>query len=218
MFTSIKALFLTIILFFLNIPYGIDAPTRAFIQSSSLDQTPIVCEQTADGAEATFTLSMEQAYRAIKSDYPYYEVSVQLFDSLDGIDLSRSGKRYDNFQVIGFEEYTEKPYGAATTIEIKDDEGGKDAESDSFSVGKGKVLVVESSLEEGQAQIDFVEATVFSNEDDVPDDVILGDTAASITVGPGDSQTVSLEKGDYVMRVSTIGRTNGKIKVTEEKQ
>ena len=105
-----------------------------------------------------------------------------------------------------------------TTIEIKDDEGGKDAESDSFSVGKGKVLVVESSLEEGQAQIDFVEATVFSNEDDVPDDVILGDTAASITVGPGDSQTVSLEKGDYVMRVSTIGRTNGKIKVTEEKQ
>ncbi len=120
MFTSIKALFLTIILFFLNIPYGIDAPTRAFIQSSSLDQTAIVCEQTADGAEATFTLSMEQAYRAIKSDYPYYEVSVQLFDSLDGIDLSRSGKRYDSFQVIGFDEYTEKPYGAATTIEIKD--------------------------------------------------------------------------------------------------
>ena len=120
MFTSIKALFLSIILFFLNIPYDIDAPTRAFIQSSSLDQTAIVCEQTASGAEATFTLSMKQAYRVIKSDYPYYEVNVQLFDSLDGIDLSRSGKLYDSFQVIGMDEYADKSYRAATAIEIKD--------------------------------------------------------------------------------------------------
>ena len=110
MFTSIKALFLTIILFFLNIPYGIDAPTRAFIQSSSLDQTALVCEQTADGAEATFTLSMEQAYRAIKSDYRDYEVKAWLFDNLEDIDLSRSGKHYDTFQVIGMDEYADKAY------------------------------------------------------------------------------------------------------------
>ena len=58
--TSLKALFLSIILFFLNIPYGIDAPTRAFIQSSSLEQTALVCEQSEKGAEATFTLSMKQ--------------------------------------------------------------------------------------------------------------------------------------------------------------
>ncbi len=105
-----------------------------------------------------------------------------------------------------------------TTIEIKDDEGGKDAESDYFSVGKGKVLVVESSLEEGQAQIDFVEAEVYAHENDDPADVILGDTVETITVGPGDRQTVSLEKGDYVMHVTAIGKTSGKIQVTEENQ
>ncbi len=120
MFTSIKALFLTIILFFLNIPYGIDAPTRAFIQSSSLDQTALVCEQTADGAEATFTLSMEQAYRAIKSDYRDYEVKAWLFDSLEDIDLSRSGKHYDTFQVIGMDDYADKAYQGSCAVEIKD--------------------------------------------------------------------------------------------------
>ena len=120
MLTSLKALFLSIILFFINIPYGIDAPTRAFIQSSSLDQTAVVCEQTADGAEATVTFSMEQSYRAIRSSYVFDEFTVQLFDSMEGIDLSRSGKHYDDFQVIQKWGGSDSPYGITCTAEIKD--------------------------------------------------------------------------------------------------
>lgn len=104
------------------------------------------------------------------------------------------------------------------TIEIKDDEGGRTSESDYFTLDKGKVLNVESSLAEGQVQIDFVEAEVYLHEGDDPADVILGDTVDSITAGPGDSQTVSLDPGDYVIQLTTIGKTNGKILVTQEKQ
>lgn len=106
--------------------------------------------------------------------------------------------------------------GTKTTIEAKDAEDGSYIENSPFYVGKGKVLLVESSLDKGQLKIDFVEATVFKRDSGL-DDVILGDVAESITVGAGDSIEVSLPKGDYVMQITTVGTTNGKVVIDFEK-
>ena len=60
----------------------------------------MVCRQTQSGAEATFTLSMKQEYRAIQPSYQFSDFTVELFDSMDDVDLSLSGKHYADFQVI----------------------------------------------------------------------------------------------------------------------
>ena len=120
MFTSIKAFILAIILFFINIPYGPDAPTRALIQSSSLDSSPVVCAQSEQGAAAEITFTMKQDYRAIPPDYDMsYYFRVKLFDSMDGIDMSLSGKPYEDFQVIDkYSTDEEVQYKLSWSIEI----------------------------------------------------------------------------------------------------
>ena len=45
------------------------------------------------------------------------------------------------------------------------------------------------------------------------DDVIAGDVIVSVTLGGGDSSSFSLEKGEYVMQITAIGNTNGKVTV-----
>lgn len=109
--------------------------------------------------------------------------------------------------------------GDKTTVEIKEAEDGDTAESDYISVGKGRAAVIESSLEKGQLQIDFAEAAVFSSvENDTPEDVIIGDVVESVTVGPGDTLQVRLERGDYVYQVRSIGQTSGKVVIDIQKE
>ncbi|MBQ6092075.1 MAG: hypothetical protein IJL00_00195 [Clostridia bacterium] len=142
MSARIKAWILAIVLFFLNIPYGIDAPTRAFIQSSSLDQNPVVCRQTQSGAETTFTLSMKQEYRAIQPSYQFSDFTVELFDSMDDVDLSLSGKHYADFQVIDKWAEEPSPYGVTWSVEIKD-------ANDIIKVGDVFTLVVHLKIASG---------------------------------------------------------------------
>ena len=106
--------------------------------------------------------------------------------------------------------------GGNTTIEVNDVEDGTAGESNWFSVSKGKTVVIESSLEKGKLKIDFAEATVFHHADE-PEDVIVGDVAASVTVGAGEREELSVEPGDYVLQVTAVGKTNGKVAVRLEK-
>ena len=104
-----------------------------------------------------------------------------------------------------------------TKIEVNDAVDGDFAESSPISVGKDRVVVVDSALEKGKLKIDFTEATVFSNEDG-PDDVILGDVVASVTVGRSGKERIALERGDYVMQIEAIGETDGVVTVNVEKR
>ncbi len=104
-----------------------------------------------------------------------------------------------------------------TKIEVNDAVDGDFAESSPISVGKDRVVVVDSALEKGKLKIDFTKATVFSNEDG-PDDVILGDVVASVTVGRSGKERLALERGDYVMQIEAIGETDGVVTVNVEKR
>ena len=106
-----------------------------------------------------------------------------------------------------------------TTVEIKDAKDGDTAQSDYVSVGKGRAAVIESALEKGQLQIDIAEAEVYAvGDDDTTADIVVGDVVESITVGPGDTARVSLEKGDYVYLVTVIGDTSGKVVIDIQKE
>ncbi len=108
--------------------------------------------------------------------------------------------------------FTISSIGNQSTIEANNAEDGSTAESGSFSVGKGKTACVESSLEKGQLKIDFAQATVFREQDS--EWVTVGDVVASETVGPGDSREFPLPQGDYVLQITAIGNTNGKVSVS----
>jgi|GEM_PF-3171496 len=108
MFTAIRTLFLTILCFFLALPYGADAPTRSFIEDCSLKNNAVVCEQTENGLEATFTLNMKHEYRPIMSNRAFDDFDVKIFVADDDPELN---KEIDNtiyywpFLVIGEDEY-----------------------------------------------------------------------------------------------------------------
>ena len=107
-------------------------------------------------------------------------------------------------------------FGSKTTVQVNDVGDGADAESIPLSVGKNRHATVTSELNKGQLQIDFVEVTVFAREGEA-DEVIYGDTAASVTVAPGGAETVPLDKGDYVARFTAIGETGGTVIIQIEK-
>lgn len=107
--------------------------------------------------------------------------------------------------------------GNNTTIELKDAEDGHYGETGVISVGKNRVVVIDSSLNKGEIRIDFAEATIYSHTDE-PDDVIVGSVVTSVTVGPGYKEEMELERGDYVMQITTIGNTDGTVKVNVEKK
>lgn len=107
--------------------------------------------------------------------------------------------------------FTISSAGNKSTIEINNAEDSSTAESGSFSVGKGKMAYVESSLEKGQLKIDFAQAIVFREHD--TERTIVGDVVTSVTIGPEDSRELPLQRGDYVMILTAIGSTSGKVTV-----
>ncbi len=102
--------------------------------------------------------------------------------------------------------------GNKITIEANNVEDGATAETNPYSVGKGKAAYVDSSLESGRLKIDFAEATVFRDSESA-DEVIVGDVVASVTVGPGEHSELPLERGDYVLQITAVGSTGGKVTV-----
>ena len=107
--------------------------------------------------------------------------------------------------------------GSKITIEVKDAEDGAYAESFDFSVGKDKYIAVASELDKGELQIEFAEVSIFTHDKE-PDELIVGDVIETITVGPGENSELELPKGNYIMLLTTVGETNGKLTVTIEKK
>ena len=61
--------------------------------------------------------------------------------------------------------------------------------------------------------MEFIEVTVFINLDGGPDDIIENKSVKTITVTGNDATTVELERGDYIIRITAVGNTNGTVKV-----
>ncbi|MDO5475613.1 MAG: hypothetical protein Q4F43_00695 [Eubacteriales bacterium] len=115
--------------------------------------------------------------------------------------------------------YTVTSMNNKTTVEVKDAKDGDSADSEPVQVGAGRVAVVESSLEKGQMQIEFVEVTVFESDDENADDeVIEGDVAYTVTVGAGEQQQLEVAEGTYILRFSAVEEASGKLVVSFEKQ
>ncbi len=107
--------------------------------------------------------------------------------------------------------------GNKVSVKVDDPDDGAYVETESFSFGKDQVVSVTSALEEGELQIEFVEATVFKYADQT-EDVILGDAAVSVTVGSDEDTEFDLSKGDYVIRITAVGSPDGKAWIEIEKK
>lgn len=106
--------------------------------------------------------------------------------------------------------------GNHTTIEVNNAADGTTGESSPITVGKGQTVVVESALDKGEVRIDFAEAIVHYYSDE-PDVVYTGDVITSVTIGDENRQEIALDPGEYILQVTTIGETNGKITVDRVK-
>ena len=99
-----------------------------------------------------------------------------------------------------------------TTIKVLDAGDNAYGESSPIEVGKNRVLQIESALEKGKLKIDFAEVTAVGSSD-TSDDYIVGDVVESITLSPQDKMELSLESGDYLLQMTTIGETKGTITI-----
>ena len=117
----------------------------------------------------------------------------------------------------GTSTFTTSSVGEDTKIEVTDADDGATSESLYVSIGKNRIVTIESALDKGQLQIDITEAIVFKNEDD-SEDVMLGDIYATVTVGPDDKEEIELPQGDYIYQLTAIGTTNGTVTIDVEKK
>ncbi len=99
-----------------------------------------------------------------------------------------------------------------TTIKVMKASNDTYGESGIISIGKDKTVTVTSSLEKGELQIGFASAVDLSGADDTDDYEILG-LEATVNVKPGDTQELHLEKGDYVLQLTSIGDTDGTVTI-----
>ena len=106
--------------------------------------------------------------------------------------------------------------GTNSKIKINKADDGDYAETNWFSIGKGRVAVIESSLDEGELQIDFAEVVISIHEDS-SDEVFVDHIEESVTVKPGEKKEIPLEPGDYILQLTAIGTTNGTVTVNIEK-
>lgn len=107
--------------------------------------------------------------------------------------------------------------GSTAKISCKGASSGSMIDSQEYSVGKDRVVTIESSLDSGSLQIEFVQIYIPYSEDNDDNWVELG-TVATVTVGPGAKENVELPADDYILRVTTIGETTGTVKVSVNKK
>ncbi len=91
---------------------------------------------------------------------------------------------------------------------------GAEQEYEAIEVGPGQVVNIESALEQGELEIEFVEAVNTKTSEDEDDDYALFDTAATVTVGPGSTESVQLAEGAYVLEIESTGETKGDVIIT----
>ena len=91
---------------------------------------------------------------------------------------------------------------------------GATLEGTPISLGKDKTFALEAALEKGELRIELIAATVRRHSDE-PDDVSLGDVIVWAAVAGEDRVEFSSPgEGDYVIRVTAVGKTKGQGKIS----
>ena len=122
--------------------------------------------------------------------------------------LLLSGCGVGNFEISGS--------SSKTTIKVNNAEDDAYGETYAIEVGKNRTVVINSELDKGELKIDFAEAVNFAMSDE-PDDWQTFDVVKSVSVGPGDSEEFTVPEGYYILQLTTIGQTNGKVIVNVNK-
>ena len=112
-------------------------------------------------------------------------------------------------------EITSSP--SKTTVKVMNASDGTYGESDAILVYENRILKVDSSLNKGKLQIDFAGAVNTAGPDESDDYIITG-VVETVTVGPGEQATVTLEPGEYILQLTAIGDTEGTVTITIEKK
>lgn len=103
--------------------------------------------------------------------------------------------------------------GDNTTIKASTTDG-KTADTEYFTVGKDEQVTVDASLEKGALSLEFISVDVFIQSDNSPDDIIETGTVITIKISGNDKATLKFDKGNYIIRITAVGATEGTVKVT----
>ena len=123
--------------------------------------------------------------------------------------LAGCGLNYPVFSSRGTE--------SSVTISAYKAEDGDFSEMNYIIVEEGDVVVVQSSLENGQLQIDFLEAEVLDPRGD-NEEVIAGELAYRVVADQENREELGMDNGYYVLKITAIGRTDGKVTILTQKE
>ncbi len=90
---------------------------------------------------------------------------------------------------------------------------GKTADTEYFTVGKDEKVTIDASLEKGALSLEFISVDVFIQSDNSPDDIIETGTVITLKISGNDKATLHFEKGNYIIRITAVGTTEGTVKV-----
>ena len=98
------------------------------------------------------------------------------------------------------------------TVVITAENAGEDDEAltGAIAVGKDEQVTIDSNLEKGGLQLEFIEAAEAQSVEDLPDDVEAKYTA---NVSGVESQAVSFGEGSYMIRVTADEKATGTVNV-----
>ena len=91
---------------------------------------------------------------------------------------------------------------------------GKTADTEYFTVGKDEQVTIDASLEKGSLSLEFISVDVFIQSDNSPDDIIETGTVKTLKISGNDKATLDFDKGNYIIRITAVGDTEGTVKVT----
>lgn len=107
--------------------------------------------------------------------------------------------------------------GEKIGIKVNDAQDSEAGETLEFEVMKNRVLNITSSLDKGEMKLDFVNVTIFTNEDG-PDDVIVNEVVESITISGNETIELELNPDYYIIQFTSIGNSNGSIDIDINKK
>ena len=109
--------------------------------------------------------------------------------------------------------------GSSNKLTIKATaEDGKYAEGFVMDISKKESVVIESELEEGELQIDFMEVINTASGDET-DNYEAISTIKTVTVKPGDHLEFTLDYyGEFMPTLTAIGKTTGTVTISLVKQ
>lgn len=104
-----------------------------------------------------------------------------------------------------------------TTIKVHDAEDGAYIESEAIMIGKNKTIEVESQLDEGELKIEFASASSIASTDG-PNEYLIDEVVESINIKADDKLQLTLQPGDYILLITSIGKSDGIVTLTISKK